>query len=223
MSAGPTDRGSDERPLRRDAERNRQRILAAAREVFAERGLTATLDDVAQHAGLGVGTVYRRFTDKGRLVEALFEDRIDELVALADAAMTERDSWAGFVGFLERSCALLAADHGLRDVVLGKTTEGARISQARERLAPAVRQLLHRAQEDGYVRPDLRQVDVPIIDLMIGSVVDYTNSLQPEAWRRYLALIIDGLRAREGGAALPEALDEVQLDEAMRIWSSKRS
>jgi len=68
-----------ERPLRADAERNRQRILTAAAEVFAERGLDVSLDDIAKHAGLGVGTVYRRFPTEGKLVEALFEDHVDTL------------------------------------------------------------------------------------------------------------------------------------------------
>jgi AcrR family transcriptional regulator len=73
-----------DRPLRKDAERNRRRILDAARELFAERGLGVTLNDIAHHAGVGVGTVYRRFPDKSRLIEELFEQQIGELVALME-------------------------------------------------------------------------------------------------------------------------------------------
>src|SRR5436305_10369575 len=98
------------RPLRRDAERNRQRILRAAAEVFTTRGLQVSLDDVAQHAGVGVGTVYRRFPDKESLVEALFEERIQAMVALAEKALAEPDSWTGLVTFLESACAELATD-----------------------------------------------------------------------------------------------------------------
>ena len=86
------------RPLRRDAERNRQRILEAAAEVFTERGFAATLDDVARHAGVGVGTVYRRFPDKAALADALFDERIDALVTLAEQARDEPDAWAALVG-----------------------------------------------------------------------------------------------------------------------------
>lgn len=223
MTAGPADCRSGVRPLRRDAERNRQRILAAAREVFAERGLNATLDEVAHRAGLGVGTVYRRFSDKTRLVEALFEQRIDDLVALAQEAADEQDSWDGLVGFLRRSCDLLAADHGLRDVLLGNAFGSFGITSARERLDPAVQVLLRRAQDAGHLRTDVRSVDVPIVNLMIGSVVEYTNHVEPGAWRRYLDLILDGLRAsRDTTTPLPEALEQDQLDEAMRTWSSKR-
>src|ERR1700721_3342156 len=92
------------RPLRRDAERNRQRILRAAAEVFTTRGLQATLDDVARHAGVGVGTVYRRFPDKESLVEALFEERLAAMVALAEKALAEPDSWTGLVSFLSSAC-----------------------------------------------------------------------------------------------------------------------
>src|ERR1700722_6347926 len=94
------------RPLRRDAEQNRQRILRAAAEVFTTRGLQATLDDVARQAGGGVGTVYRRFPDKDSLVEALFEERIQAVADLAEKALAEPDSWDGLVSFLRDACEL---------------------------------------------------------------------------------------------------------------------
>src|SRR5215468_12232436 len=96
------------RPLRRDAERNRQLILRAASEVFTSRGLQASLDDVAQHAGVGVGTVYRRFPDKEALVEALFEERLDTMAGLAEQGLADPDPWAGLVFFLEEAGGLLA-------------------------------------------------------------------------------------------------------------------
>src|SRR5215470_17846329 len=91
----------DVRPLRRDAERNRQRILAAAAEVFTERGLDATLDEVARAAGVGIGTVYRRFPDKESLIAELFRDRIDALVTVAEEACAALDPWQGLTGYLE--------------------------------------------------------------------------------------------------------------------------
>ena len=90
------------RPLRRDAARNRERILAAAAELFTERGLQVTLDEVARRAGVGVGTVYRRFPDKEALTDALFEERITALVDLAQQALADPDEWAGLVSFLEQ-------------------------------------------------------------------------------------------------------------------------
>src|SRR5229473_6040348 len=102
--------GEDQRarPLRRDAERNRQRILRAAGEVFTERGLQATLDDVAERAGVGVGTVYRRFPDKEALVEALFTERLDTLVHFGEQALAEPDPWAGLATFLEQAASVIA-------------------------------------------------------------------------------------------------------------------
>src|ERR1700760_4581841 len=94
---------SPERPLRRDAELNRQRILAAARDAFAEQGLSVTLDEIAHRAGVGVGTVYRRFADKEVLIEALFEDQINAFVAMSEECLSFDDAWAGLLAFLERA------------------------------------------------------------------------------------------------------------------------
>src|SRR5262249_56026858 len=99
-------------PLRRDAERNRQRILEAARTGFAERGLSITLDEIAKLAGVGVGTVYRRFPNKELLIDALFEDRIGEVAAAAEEALTDDDGWRALTTVLERSVHLIAAHPG---------------------------------------------------------------------------------------------------------------
>src|ERR1700761_4755874 len=94
---------TSERPLRKDAERNRQRVLDAARELFAERGLGVSLDDIARHAGVGVGTVYRRFPDKEQLIDALFEERIGEMLSAAGESLEMPDPWLALVRFLERA------------------------------------------------------------------------------------------------------------------------
>ncbi len=109
------------RPLRRDAERNRQRILKAAAEVFDERGLEVSLDEVARHAGVGVGTVYRRFPTKEELMEALFMERIDSIAALAEAAGDAADPWSGLVSFIEQVAEMLAGDLGLRQMLMFAT------------------------------------------------------------------------------------------------------
>src|SRR5215475_3278723 len=108
----------NERPLRRDAERNRQRILDAARVVFAERGLRGSHDDIAREAGVGVGTVYRRFPDKEQLIDALFEDRMAEMARVTDEALAMSDRWDGFVHFMIRCQELQSADRGLKELML---------------------------------------------------------------------------------------------------------
>jgi len=192
---GPAGQGGPlhQRLLRRDAERNRQRILRAAAEVFTERGFEATLDEVAHRAGVGVGTVYRRFPDKASLAGALFEERIDALVEMAERAQEDPDAWAGLVTFLERSAEMLAGDRGLRQILLYAVEGHDRVTYARDRMRPAVGRLVKRAQADGRVRADLAATDIPIIEFMIAAIAEYTRYVRPDVWRRYLALIIDAL------------------------------
>lgn len=214
---------SGERRLRRDAERNRQRLLVAAREVFAVRGLAVTLDDIAHHAGLGVGTVYRRFATKEALVEALFEDRLDEIVALAERAAGHTDSWRGLVAFLTGTAELHAADRGMREIMLATGYGRDRVARVRARLFEPIRRLITRAQSDGHLRADLRPQDVPILQLMIGTVADYGAEVDPQLWRRYLTVLLDGLRVGGGPTELPRpALDAGDLDDAMRCWAPWR-
>jgi AcrR family transcriptional regulator len=193
------------RPLRRDAERNRQRILRAAAEVFTTRGLQASLDDVARHAGVGVGTVYRRFPDKESLAEALFEERIEAMVALAENALAEPDSWAGLVSFLEGACTQLATDRGLHEILMFATYGRDRVNRGRDRMRPLVTALVQRAQRDGQLRPDLRPTDMLFIEFMISAAARYAEPVKLEIWRRYLTLITDALRPeRAGTTPLPE-------------------
>lgn len=198
----PAERAARPR-LRKDAELNRLRILAAAREVFRDRGVAATLNDVAHHAGLGVGTVYRRFADKEELVDALFADMVNTVEAYTREALDQEDAWTGLVTALERVCEIQALDRGLREVMLGTGRGPQRQAQMGARVAPLVDQLVAKAQQQGTLRADLLPVDLPILQLMIAAVTDRTG--QPELWRRYLVLLIDGMRARPAGdnTALP--------------------
>jgi AcrR family transcriptional regulator len=192
------------RPLRRDAERNRQRVLKAAAEVFTERGLDVSLDEVARHAGVGVGTVYRRFGTKEELVEALFVDRIDEVAGLAEEAAKMPDPWSGLVWFMEHAAELMAGDVGLRQMLMFATYGGDSTWYARQRNAPLVSRLLERAQAAGQVRSDLRPTDIPFIVFVLTEAAQFARQISPEIWRRYLTLVIDGLRpGREGVTPLP--------------------
>ena len=213
---------SDSRPLRADAVRNRERILAAAADVFADRGLDVSLDDVARHAGVGVGTVYRRFPTKEALVEALFEAHVEALAALAEKAASYADSWDGLVAVLTEVCELQAGNRGFRELLLS-TSYGRRIAvRARERLAPVVAAALAKAQAEGHLRPDITPADMVLIEFMIGGVADYTKNI-PGAWRRYLEIVVEGLRARPDQAPLstPPPSDE-DLDESMTKWRPSR-
>jgi AcrR family transcriptional regulator len=220
MSAPRTEPRDPDRPLRRDAERNRERILAAAADAFARDGLSVTMDEIARVAGVGVGTVYRRFPDKELLIDALFEQRIEELVALAEAARDHPDPFAGLVQFFETFLAVQAADRGLRDVVLGTARGAGRAARARDRIGPIIDELLARALAAGDVRRDLTAADLAVIQFMLGAVIDFTHDVAPETWRRVLAIVLDGLAPRrEGPSPLPAPpLDDAQLERAMDAW-----
>lgn len=184
---------SESRPLRADAARNREKILAAAAVVFARRGLDVPFDDIAREAGVGVGTLYRRFPDKEALVEALFESGVEEIVGLALRASEAENSWDGLVWFLEGMLERQCANRGLRDVVVGSPYAQVRMAEAKRRIAPAVSSLVARAQLDGHLRTDVVDADFPILESMISSLGSSSGSTAPELWRRYLAIILDGL------------------------------
>ncbi len=184
------------RPLRRDAELNRLRILAAADEVFADRGLDATLDDIADHAQLGVGTVYRRFPDKEALINALFAQHLCGLAQIADEALLQPDPWKGVVYLLEGTLAQQASNRGLRDVLLRSDTGSGEVCQARQRVVPAIARVFERAQAAGVLRDDVVATDIPFLCLMIGSVAENSAHVDPDLWRRYLTIVLDGLRPR---------------------------
>jgi AcrR family transcriptional regulator len=212
-----------DRPLRRDAERNRRRILEAAGEVFAERGLGVTMDDIAERADVGVGTVYRRFPEKELLVEALFEDRVEELVSLARQALAEADPWEALVGFLEHGQALQASNRGLKELMVSTGYGRERVHCVRERMAPLVQALVERAQASGQLRRDVVGTDLPLIQVMLGGIVDFTRDVDPETWRRMFAIIVDGLRAREPLTPLDaRPLDPHQVGRAMQAWKPLR-
>ena len=207
------------RVLRKDAERNRQRVLDAARELFAEKGLEATLNDVARYANVGVGTVYRRFATKEELLEAIFADGMDQLAALAETALQQEDSWQGFAWYVESMCEITATDRGLREIAFSKCYGGDRVKACQERLVPALTKLVERAQGDGYLRPEVSSTDMPLFGLLSGTVSEFAGHVDADLWRRYVAILLDGMRYHDDQAPIPvKALDSDELDTAMQTW-----
>jgi AcrR family transcriptional regulator len=191
-------------PLRRDAERNRQRLLEAAGELFAKRGLGVTLNDIAHHAGVGVGTAYRRFPNKEAVIDALFEQRLQEVATVAHEALDDPDAWHGVVTFLERSMEMQFGDRGLTEIMNNPELGRAKVNEARDRIAPLIETLVERAKAQGAVRPDLDQTDLVFIQVGLSAVMDTTRAVAPDLYRRYLNIALDGIRARpDGFAPLP--------------------
>ena len=210
--------GPSTRPLRRDAERNRQRILAAAAEVFNERGLEVSLDEIARHAGVGVGTVYRRFRTKEELIEALFMDRLDSIAAIGEEAIASPDPWSGLVFFMERMAETMAGNLGLRQMLMFATYGRDLVAVARQRNAPLVERLVQRAQAAGQLRADIRQTDIIFIVFVLIEATQLSYAADPDIWRRYLTLILDGMRpGREGVTPLPvPAMLPEEMEKSMR-------
>ena len=141
-------------PLRRDARANRDRILAAARISFAAGGIDVPVEEIAKRAGVGMGTLYRRFPTKEDLIDAVLEDSFDAFAAAAERSLEEDDPWAGFSGFVERTMELHAENRALKDVLATGEHGRERLEAARERLRPLLRKLIERAQASGDLRPD---------------------------------------------------------------------
>jgi AcrR family transcriptional regulator len=215
---------ASERPLRRDAERNRQRILDAARLLFAERGLGVSLDEIARHASVGVGTVYRRFPDKEQLIDALFEDRLGEILSAATDSLEMSDPWEALVHFLEHSMELQVEDRALKELLLGTSTAHARIERGRQQIEPVVEAVLRRAQKAGVVRDDINIPDLLLLQHAVGEAAEYTREVAPEAWRRPLTIALDGLRPdRRRPSPMPvPPLSEDQVVCSMREWGLRR-
>jgi len=210
------------RPLRRDAERNRLLILSAAKTVFAQRGLEASLDEIAREAGLGVGTVYRRFPNRDALIDALFADGLSSIERIVEAAMAMPRAWDGLTHFMAGMLESQATDKGLRDVMLSRHTPSSHDEDfTTMRIKPALYEIVHRAQEEGDLRRDLTPTDVGVLEVALVGIVEFTASVGPDVWRRYLSIILDGIRARPEGANAPldhPPLDDYQVDDCMAVW-----
>jgi AcrR family transcriptional regulator len=201
--------------LRADAERNRQRILDAAGELFAEKGLCVGLDEIAHHAGVGVGTAYRRFAGKDELIEALFEDRVAQIAALAERALEADDAWEGFAGFLEGAVGLHVANRAVKELIFSTGGAYERIGHARERIAPLVGQLVERAQASGDLRADVELTDMPILQFLLAGAADLAIPDKGDVWRRYVAIVLDGLRAPSATPLPRPALTQDEFQRAL--------
>jgi len=226
VTALETPSDAQSRPLRRDAERNRRLILGAAKVVFAQRGLNASLDEVAREAGLGVGTVYRRFPNRDALIDALFDDMVASIRQVAEEATARPRAWDGLVHFMTAMLQTQGQDKGLRDVMIAREQDlikyGHQKGQAvREMVQPMLYDLMERAQREGDLRPDVAASDIGVLLIAAVGIVEFTGAIEADAWRRHLSVILDGLRARPDGsntALTVPPLDDDQMDACMAGW-----
>jgi AcrR family transcriptional regulator len=183
-----------DKPLRADARRNRDRVLAAADAVFAERGTTASTEEVAREAGVGIGTVFRHFPTKEALLEAVLLGRLDQLVGRARALADDAEPGEALLGFLRHVVAESATKIAFADAVAAAGVDLNRLAGAYGRdLVDALDVLLRRAQESGEIRAD---VEVPELHAL---VVGVSRAAELAGWderitERSLAIVFDGLR-----------------------------
>jgi AcrR family transcriptional regulator len=188
------------RPLRADAARNRQSLLAAAAEEFAERGPDASVADIARRAGVGKGTVFRHFATKDDLLAAIVIARIDTLTAAGRRLLDAADPAAALLEFL----TVAARQRQQLDLsFLFEAGElNAEASAAHTQLLQTIGQLVDRAREHGAIRADVTATDVFLLMCAPNYVASYAPHASPDLWQRYLAIIFDGLRP-QGAHPLP--------------------
>ena len=184
-----------ERPLRADARRNREAVLEAAREAFAEEGLEAQMDEIAARAGVGVGTVYRHFPTKDALIEALQADRWLQLAAAADPHRDADDPWEGLAGFLWDAARLQLVNRAWAELAAGAPLD---LSGEDERqvLLAVTQEMVDRAKAAGAVREDLGAQDIGMLMCGTCSVMRTTGAHDGDRrWERFFELGLQGLRA----------------------------
>lgn len=207
---------------RRDAQRNHVLLVASAREVFAERGVEARLDEIARRAGVGIGTLYRHFPTREALVEAIFAERVGEFLAVAEAALAETDAWVGLVGFLEATLEMQSSDRVLKEIFLRYPPGEGQLAETRQQMRELFEQLLTRAHDQGVLRPDFGFPDLALLLWSFAPVIDATAETAPNVWRRHLHWLLDGLRPQSATPQTEPPLDDEQLTEAMRHLREQR-
>lgn len=180
------------RPMRADARRNYERVLAAAREAFAEGGESTALEEIARRAGVGIGTLYRHFPNRQALLEALYLNEVEQVCQSA-AQLDGADPWEALTSWFERVMAYLATKRALVDELLNYLDAGAPLFQeCRASLFAAGAPLLKRAQDAGVVRTDVEFGDV--MHMLIG--ITKIPAADPGQTEHVLRIALDGLRFR---------------------------
>ncbi|WP_425860422.1 TetR/AcrR family transcriptional regulator [Arthrobacter sp. TWP1-1] len=208
--------------LRADAERNREAILVAARQVFAEDGSSASMNEIARRSGVSIATLFRRFPTRGQLLAAVFTEKVAAYVNAIDSALDDPDAWRGFRSYLETAFEIQAENCAFTDVLTMSVPEAPEFMAEQRRASRLLPQLVERAQATGRLRPDFVHQDVALLLLAIAGVVNATRKSAPEAWRRVAALSIEALQSqREQLPAAPSTQQLYRTFALERIQSRK--
>jgi AcrR family transcriptional regulator len=210
-----TKREKKPRPLRADAQLNRDRILSAAAKLFAERGLGVPIEEIARRAGVGVATLYRRFPTRADLAAAAFERSMSKFTEVVHRALANPRAGDGFRELIFDVCEVQASDAGLRDLLTTAFPAASVVEQRTGEAVLKVKELIARAQEEGSVRADLVVADIVVMLLANSGVLAATSDAAPDAWRRFAALMVDAFTTERG--PLPSPPDEQQLRRSIAL------
>jgi len=203
-SAGGGREHVEPRVLRRDAAKNRQRLLDAAREVFADHGLDAGVEEIAQMAGVGVGTLYRRFPTKDALIAELVHEFMEQVVTLARKARTAPGG-RGLEQFVYALGEVQSANRGC----LARIWSDENSATLRRDYRVLIADLLEDATNHGTIRADAAVTDLDLLFWALRGIIETTGAHAPEAWRRHATIHLAGLRASAGDLALPPVDEDV--------------
>jgi AcrR family transcriptional regulator len=201
--------------LRVDAERNRQRIVAAAREAFAEQGLEVPMEDIARRAGVGIGTLYRRYPTRADLIAAAFAAKMCACAEAAQEALADPDPWRGFCTYVERICAMQAGDRGFTTVLTMTFPTAKQIEADRDRAFADLSKVVERAKAAGKLRVDFVTEDLPLFLMANAGVLTATADAAPTAWRRLVGYLLQACAAPAAGQPLPDPPTPRQVYRAM--------
>lgn len=208
-----------ERPLRADAARNRQKVLAAARIAFAEGGSDVAVSEILKLAGVGSGTLFRHFETKRDLLLAVLEQTLDEFAATVDQAIEAEDPWEGLVAMLTATAEVQARDQAFLQSVGPELFGEESLLQRNQAMMARMDEFLTRAKAAGAVRDDLSVVDLPFVMSAIGGATQHCAAgpaagTSPDLWRRYLGIVLDGLRPQ---GATPLAAPAPTVEQLMAM------
>ncbi len=208
--------------MRADATRNRDAILAAAKEIFAERGIEASLEEIAARARVGIATLYRRFPSRQHLVAAALIDKVARYADAAEAALAIPDPWAGFCSYVRTICELQAGDRGLADLLSMTLPADERVERLRQTANDHVVELIDRAKAAGKLRADFVREDLLVLLIANAALVHVTRAEAPGASRRLVALALDAFGRTDAPSSLPSPPSSVEMASAMCSLARER-
>lgn len=195
--------GTRRDPLRSDARDNRDRIVDAARALFATEGLDVPMREVARRAGVGPATLYRRFPTKESLVTEAFTDQLHTCRAIVDEGLADPDPWHGFCLVLEKICVLHAGDRGFTDAFVATYPKAVDFAAERSHTMTAMHTLATRAQRAGQLRADFVLDDLILMIMANRGIRGTSTAARVAASRRFVALAVEAFRAAPDHPPLP--------------------